>query len=249
MKEQVKKKRVKFLFFKPHFNGRLMTVSKKLAEREMLAAAFEKLLSEMDLKLVGCLGKTDELVDLTVADFPELYSLVTGGCHIFRTEGMFPVQLTVQWFAEEEFESFVSPRMRVEVLFALPSECDWVFAEKMFLKAVEIFSPHWGELNRRADTVKPTFCTPQGNIYCVPHLGNANYFGPEYLNFFGGIESFQKAGFETVKKYQNGVFLTLGRQFKSHEAFLEKRTRIENELAEEEVFDPGKDIPIPKFIP
>ncbi|MES1213407.1 MAG: hypothetical protein ABUL64_02370 [Singulisphaera sp.] len=79
----------------------------------------------------------------------------------------------------------------------------------LFLKAmVSVLGSFWGEVNDIAITKYPTFCGVNEHYCRVPGMGLANYFGAEYVHYFGGVHRFKNAPHLQVQEFGAGLITT-----------------------------------------
>jgi hypothetical protein len=236
----------KYPFRKHEVFGRLLTLNGDFAKRECVRDVMERLLKPNGIELVGRLGKRDQLIAVSFEGIPDVLPLDREVLARFAARGSADLQVGVLWFPPEVYESFESPRARMELSLGFPKGWDFRAAEYLFRDAVQLLMPHWGELNQLAATEFPTLCTLSGHHYCVPHLGTANYFGPEYCDFFGGVERIQSAGFDRVSPLGEGVLASLGLDLPAAD-YRRLRGEVEGRLAPPETFDPNAMIDLPHF--
>lgn len=104
-------------------------------------------------------------------------------------------------------------------------------AEGVLRKAVEIFVPYWGELNDKRVSGALTFCGPNSHKNCIPHLGNINYLGEQYVRLFGGKKSLKACGLSRVQfDDRGGAFVRLSTVC-SKAAFLEEQGAVERAIS------------------
>lgn len=100
-------------------------------------------------------------------------------------------------------------------------------AEKVFRKAVEIFVPYWGEVNDKRVAGRLTFCGPNSHKNCIPHLGNMNYLGQEYLCLFGGVKSLEACGLAYVQRDDRGGAFVRLKSVRARDEFLKEQGAVE----------------------
>lgn len=236
----------KFPFLEKDLFGRLFTLNAEFTNREAVGRIVESLLKPRGFDLIGRLGKKDQLVQLTFADIPGEFPLDKEALVKCVAQGTVQLEVGMLWFPPAVFETFESPRARLELTLGFPKGWSYEDAEDLFVDAVQALVPHWGELNRIAATKFPTLCTLNGHHYCVPHLGTTNYFGPEYCEFFGGLERIKSVGFERVVPLSNGVLTSLGAAL-TQEVYMRFREEVESRLAPLETFDPNASVNVPRL--
>ena len=236
----------KFPFFQKEFFGRMLTLNAEFSDREAIGRFVECLLKPRGFDLIGRLGKRDQLVELSFADVPGVFPIDKESLVTCVAQGRAQLEVGVLWFPPALFETFESPRARLELTLGFPKGWSYEDTEELFIAAVQTLVPHWGELNRLAATKFPSLCTLTGHHYCVPHLGTTNYFGPEYCEFFGGIERLKSAGFKRLVPLGRGVLASLGVDL-TPEAYKCLRDQIEAQLATRETFDPNATVDLPRF--
>ena len=113
----------------------------------------------------------------------------------------------------------------------------WLFEPTSFedalarLKAfVDVFQIFWGEANDVVVTKYPTFCGVNEHYCRVPGLGLANYFGAEYIRYFGGVERFMTSAHLQVEPFGSGLITTL--PCSSFDEFVAKRAEIRHHLGD-----------------
>ena len=144
-------------------------------------------------------------------------------------------EASIQWH-EPSFVEFHRPRFRVDL--ALRVCGDWALAEQTLFQAVGACHSYWAELNEVSVTGCPTMCNLDGHRYTIPHLGSANFFGSEYLHFFGGIGKMRAAGFSHVQDFMGGAYTVLPK-CKTQSEYLAVRQKVEACLCDPQVFDPS----------
>lgn len=76
----------------------------------------------------------------------------------------------------------------------------------------------------------------------------ANYFGPDYVAFFGGQRKFEQAGFRSVVAHDLGVCARLVNEGCTREEFCVRQSQVEHRLAfDPRVFDEGSIGPTPEL--
>ena len=239
-------KRPRFPLLEKTYFARLITLNSEYAEPERIGSMLRSLLSPRQINLVGYRGARDLVQPVDFEAVPDLFSLKKERL-VYLLAGCSPaLEVSILWFPPEVFDCFVAPRMRMNLAFGFPEGWNYQDAEELFVSAVHALDPHWGELNRLAATKFPTLCSVNGHIRCVPHIGTTNYFGPEYCEFFGGIERIKSVGFERVVTLCEGVLTSLGEDL-THEAYMRCRGDIESRLASSEVFEPNASNELPCF--
>lgn len=227
---------------------RLMTLSNQFPSVTEVQALLERFAERIDLKLIGRLNDDEGISSLPEVGLPglllehgELEEVIFLGA-----DGVPHLELNVSWpgpdFQAPEFQ----PRRTLDLGMSIPKPGTWGRAESLFKLAIDLISPFWGEVNDESVTEIPTFCFLNGHTTVVPKLGMANYFGPDYLEFFGGLEAFRNAGFARVEPLYEGVYVVQP-LVKDKSSFTSQQQDIQRRLAAPEVFDPAVNGPVPWF--
>lgn len=124
--------------------------------------------------------------------------------------------------------------------FEWPQVLDWA------RKIVAATSSHWAEVISRDFTDRRTFLMPGSRHLALPHLAPANYFGPEYVEFFGGRKVFEKAGYVLVEPLGEGLFVVMP-DVQTPEEFLTMQREIETRLGNPQAFDPKSENRLPRL--
>lgn len=74
---------------------------------------------------------------------------------------------------------------------------------------ISLLKFYYGQMNPLAITQKFVFGNLNSHFSEGPGIGYLNYFGAEYLRYFGGLERLQQAGFDSVEEFSDGVLLGL----------------------------------------
>lgn len=218
-------------------------MSKFFSTSKIVVNMAQQLLEPKGFKLLGILGKTTEFIDYTFLDLHRAFKDNSESNVICLAQGDFPIQLGLMWFPPNIFDG-LSPTLRLSLGF--PDGSNYQFAEDLFLSAIQLTEPFWGELNQLSATTVSTFCDVNGHASCIPNLGTTNFFGREYCEFFGGETNFSNAGFQKVIIFEKGVVVSLGLDFTPDE-FKQVQKRVQNNLGGENVFESNWIEGMPEF--
>lgn len=229
------------------FYLRLLTVASKFSIPKTATQCLRRSLAASGLSLTGIWRRQDKIEPLSAAKLEKCFplkkqaavSLVAGTNH--------DVELLLIWMPDSVLGlPYLSPRSRLGIGIHLPTQHSWTFSEQLFWTFVEEFSPHWGELNDIAIVGKPSLCDINSHYDNVPHLGTANYFGSEYVSYFGGIDQFIAAGFGSTIGLHKGVYVRLP-SVQTTEQYEAERTTIEGRLHHSLVFGPTAKAKLPRW--
>lgn len=173
--------------------------------------------------------------------FSELYSDRGVTIHVFQLSCN--AQLTGSWHVPIDKVRFIRQRVDVGAIVRKPAE--WEAVEQLFLTIVREFQPFWGEIADDALTRGIT-CTLDGHETTVPVLAQANFFGPDYIESFGGSERIRAAGFARAVPVGEGVYVELPKA-PTPDEYRTVRASVQSRLAPTEVFDPKVRGPVPRF--
>lgn len=228
---------------------RLHSISSTIHTAEGMAYCIAQALSAQNLEIRGFIDENERLSPLPIGGLKDLFLLDNTRLMTFVLSDKPYLALNVMWFGPDDPVLMVNPnpRFRLDLGFAVGRGLGWDVAEGILLSCVEHINPHWAEINDVAVVGSPTLCTLGGHIHCIPHLGSANYFGREYVEFFGGRCPIEAAGFAKAVPYHEGMYVMLP-LVASKEEYLAVRQTVEPRLATEDLFDPQHTGgPVPRF--
>ena len=157
-------------------------------------------------------------------------------------------ELEVRWIPPADPLLELGPVNRTMIWTRVDSSLGRDAGEKMMLSAVEWADAFYAELNDKRVTqlpVAPVYGCPHSEA--VPHLAMANYFGEEYIKFFGGLKRIRAAGFAEVRPFHRGVYVQLGADA-DFASYVKKRTEVEARLGPAGLFGGERDgLGAPRF--
>ena len=127
---------------------------------------------------------------------------------------------------------------RVRITFSAPAEASTEFILNIFLSICEIFKCYWGQLHRISVAGEDCYYDNTDHTSLVPQLALYNYFCDHYVNFLGGADLFEKAGFVSITAHNDGILSNL---FDidddiTSDAFFQKRSLVQNALDKHNYF-------------
>lgn len=150
-----------------------------------------------------------------------------GGAEVKTGEG---ISVYFRWMPPEEPYLQFDPTKRCRFNCIIPAAVGWERAEQMLRSMVVRLDGFWGELND-GRICRPTFSSFDSHSRTIPHVGMMNYWGPEYIEVFGGRARIDRAGFHSVEDYHRGVIVYVGPVQNSVE-FECRQREIESRLEE-----------------
>jgi hypothetical protein len=236
----------KSAFMEKEFFARMLSLNANFSTRESVGQFIEQFMKRQRLDLIGIANKRGQIVDLSFEDLTKVFPHDKEVLIKLLVEGDGQLEIGVLWFPSPVFDAFISPITRLEISLGFPKGWEYQRVEEIFCDAVSSVLPHWGELNQVAVTNFPTLCHLNCHRYCVPHLGTTNYFGEEYLEFFGGIERITSAGFQRTLPLCDGMLVSLGVDL-SEETYKCLRSQVEARLAPPDCFHKDSSVNMPRF--
>jgi hypothetical protein len=223
---------------------RIMAIDVQYPDAGSFMRAVTAGLANAGLEIRGILVRgDDEYEPVGACELGALFD-ASGNTHIFQLAPDEGVTLTVGWFPPLLPFTTGGWGQTVQIPFDGPTLRSRV--EEVFLSLCESIRPFWGEILDDSVTIGRSMCGVNGHYTCVPHLGLANFFGPDYIEFFGGVERIREAGFAEVRDVAHGVYVTLP-AVSTNDEYLRVREAIQAKLAPPNTFGEEKGRRAPKF--
>lgn len=238
-----------FPFAEEVYYGTVMSMSRRAESAEGISRIVNGLLGATGTRSLGYLGPRDTCRSMPKEGLTKLLpfrkNVTTGPLLLIQADP--PIDLNISWIHPADPMRQMDPGGLLELVIQCEVTCGWQRAEELLLAAVAASDAHWAELNDERTTPQASFATSKReHVLYVPHLGMANYFGPDYVRFFGGIERFETAGFLEVRPRHKGVYVRLVHDRASQEEFLVQQRTVQEALAfSADVFDPETHGPTP----
>lgn len=222
---------------------RMMSLNARFARVGAVEEALRSGLLPSGLDLLAYQNRADRWTKISKGDFPTIFP-PKGALHTFRLSTDGGVDAGVHWHVPQVKVRYA--RFRVDLSIAIGEVYPYEFVDYLFRGLATALEPFWGELVDEVVTTTPTMCPLHGHETTVPHLTQANFFGPDYIEFFGGLDRIRGAGFAKVAVLGEGVYVELPKSATTEE-YRAIRSSVESRLAAPEVFDPKIRGPVPRF--
>ncbi len=210
------------------------------------AACIERKCSSCDLPILSYWTQRDRWGALPSGGLVTILPRKKSASNVLLLSDAEDVALTFSWIPPPDPVLALEPLKRARFGFWVSHTRGWELAERLLLVAVECADAFWGEIRDHAATVRDTY-TMSVHHEIIPHLGTANYFGAEYVQFFGGVQKLEAAGFGRVVPHHRGAYVHLGAVANTNE-FVTRRAGIEARLAlPGVVFGARRRGPVPRF--
>lgn len=231
-----------------HF-GKLMSRSSRTTDARGVAASIEEFVQHTGLSMMGYLGPRDRLVSMPSEGVLALLPKKRATYVTLLLQRSPVVSMSIFWYPPADPIVLLDPVSRLDLIIHTELESGWDTAKRLFLGGAATCGAFWGELNDTRQTPHPSFATSRReHVLTVAHLGTANYFGPDYVEFFGGVERFRAAGFLSVEPCPPGVYVQLLEPGSPPEEFKSRQAAVESRLAfAPAVFDDDVRGPVPEF--
>lgn len=222
------------------FVVRGMAHQERFFDKRLVAEAIENSLKDSELGVIGYVDDESRIHDIAMNGLVEFIpDEPTTTFAIALNEG----DIYFSWLPENRCLPFRWDS-NLQVNIGLCDGASFTRVISVLTSFVSNCDLFWGEANDRFLTNdQPSFCGLNAHYLEVPQLGTANFFGEEYVRFFGGVRRFESIPGVAVSRLNRGV-LTVFDQCKNHTEFASRQKKAMAHLGNERFSVASGDMPI-----
>lgn len=213
-----------------YFKIKLHSRSERSKTQQGVAHCLRQSCDDMQLSVVGFMNRNDRFVELPNGDVASVLPQKRAGSVILMLSPTDDIELTIRWIPPDDPILLTNPVVRLGLDYRLDAERGSEFAKRLFTNTANACRAFWGELIDYRVAPKATFARLNSHEETIPHLACANFFGPEYIQLFGGIDKLRASGFAEVTPMGDGTFVLLG-EFRTQAEFLRRQSDVATRLA------------------
>ena len=211
---------------------RMMSISPQLSTAEQVEHALNSIVTSLGMNIGSYRGKKDKLIPIPGNGVRSVLPRKEYAITDFIIQQQPKLEMSIDWYPPDDDFLMLRPRDRLSAIFHIAWDWGWDFAQQLLLKSVNELNAYWAELNNLAAVTGYTLCSLQGHSREVPRFGSANFFGKQYVEYFGGLPAFERAGFDEVMPVGDGVFVILTRS-SNRAIYLSRRQQVEQMFPED----------------